>query len=439
MSHRVAMLLDHSGSFDSRVKREKAALKTAGYDIRVFCVNRGSVKDADILADPDFVQCSFDQDNTVPFLSKARRLIKPVAQPMEMKTPPAQQEATTGAPKKHGLKDFLGTIFSFRANYKTVHQAVEAFAPDVIHAHDLSMLPAAIKLARPQKAKIIYDSHEYERSRNVKTSKLGRHYTIGVEQRAIKKVDAVIVVSDSISQAMAQDHKIQRPAVILNSSNFSDKKAVKTNYRQTLGVNTDAEAALYVGAILPGRGLLSIVECLKILPNLHVAFFGPDPLGYNAQLRQAAEYHGVSERLHISAPVAEANIQNLIAEFDLSLVTIENTCLSYNYALPNKLFQSLNAGVPIVATPLKEISEFLRKFNAGVITKSHSTEDIAQGILKALTLKSKGDTVGLSPKAFELYRWDESKSRLLEIYDALTHHKSMPEFAPLPHSSAGQS
>jgi len=45
------MLLDHSGSFDSRVKREKAALKTAGYDIRVFCINRGPVKDADILAD----------------------------------------------------------------------------------------------------------------------------------------------------------------------------------------------------------------------------------------------------------------------------------------------------------------------------------------------------------------------------------------------------
>lgn len=353
-----------------------------------------------------------------------------------METSPAQVETTSEAPKKHGLKDFLGTIFLYRANYKTVQQAVEAFAPDIIHAHDLSMLPAAIKLAGPLKAKIIYDSHEYERSRNIKSSKLGRHYTIGVEQRAIKKVDAVIVVSDSISQTMAQDHNIQRPAVILNSSNFDREKAIKTNYRRKLGINTDVEAGLYVGALLPGRGLMSIVECLKILPNLNVAFFGPDPLGYNAQLRQAAEHHGVSERLHISGPVAEASIPNLIAEFDLSLVTIENTCLSYNYALPNKLFQSMNAGVPIVATPLKEISEFLRKFNAGVITKSHSTEDIAQGILKAMTLPSKGEIAGLSPKAIELYKWDESKSRLLEIYDALTQHKSMPKFAPLPHASA---
>ena len=444
MNNRVAMLLDHSGSFDSRVKREKAALKTAGYDIRVFCINRGPVKDADILADPDFVQCSFDQDSTIPFLSRARRLINPKAKTKASETPSPQPDHTgpdyTGqAPKKHGLKSFLGTIFSFQVNYKTVHRHVKAFAPDIIHAHDLSMLPAAIKLAGPLKAKTIYDSHEYERSRNVKISKLGRHYTIGVERRAVKKVDSVIVVSDSISQVMVQDHNIQRPAVILNSSNFDSEKAVKTNYRQTLGISANDEAALYIGALLPGRGLMSIIDCLNILPNLHVALFGPDPLGYSVKLLEAAKHNGVFQRLHISAPVAEASIQNLIAEFDISLVTIENTCLSYNYALPNKLFQSLNAGVPIVATPLKEISEFLRKFDAGIITESHSAEDIARGIQEALTKKSKSDNAAVRPKSIERYRWDVSKSRLLEIYEALVQNKPIPEFAPFPHAATEQS
>lgn len=439
MSLRIAMLLDHSGDFDSRVRREKSALEEAGHDVRIFCVNRSPVTDEDVRKDAAFVQCPFDESDTIPVLSRLRRrhsrpISKSMSQTGAEEARAQQQSGRIG--RLHPVKRVLGSVFSFSAYLKTVRPHVLAFKPDIVHSHDLSMLPAGVALAKQTGAKLIYDSHEYERSRNVRETGLEAACRRRVERSNIAKADAVIAVSDSIADALFQHYQIARPAVILNTSDSQqtvEPGDEELANRVRLASSKHSPACIYVGALLPGRGLSTLIECLSLRPDLHITLMGSDPVGYAAVLKASAEDKGVADRLHLEAPVPGRAVLVVLEKFAASLVTIEPTCLSYEYALPNKLFQSLDAGVPIVAAPRREISMFVQRYRAGAVARSDAAADIAAAIDTCLLQDQEFDVDLETKEELSAFQWEFSKARLIEIYRALEYRRPLPEFGPLPH------
>lgn len=436
MKKKVAMLLDHPGHSDSRVAGEAAILSDAGYSVKVFCLNTKKSAPNFIIRDVEYVQCFDDKSRTVPYISKASHTLKALLK-KETKPPGSTVPA---APKDIGtisrFKRMIGLAFSFQQNYRTVRSPVKAFNPDIIHAHDLTMLRAGVCLARLTGAKLIYDSHEYERSRNGKIFFVEQKIRMLSERRNIRKAKGVITVSDSIADALTSRYRITRPFVYLN--NASRARSVATRTRRDYNLPEDKLIGIYTGLINAGRGIDALIEALSLTADIHVAVLGSASPWYLADLQNKSKSLAVDSRIHFLPPVPETETVELMRLCDFAWIPIQNTCDSYNFSLPNKLFQGLAAELPVFATPLLEISRFINHFNLGSVSDGFDGASQAEG-LQVFIKQLKLDRRFLKNSAdLAAYSRDTMRKSFLEYYqDLITGRQRSPEL-PLPHMQSSR-
>ena len=424
MSRKIAMLLDHNGAYDSRVVREARALIAAGYNLRVFCksVSPAPVDSRDV--DIIYVDCYFDSNKSLRnfFQFKDRRLIM---KPQTSATSNLSQ--TPALPTKNIFKRIIGTMISFYTNFLTVRDSVLDFAPDIIHAHDLSMLPAGVKLAKILNIPLIYDSHEYEYDRNVIENRFQKAIRRKVECHNITKADAVITVSDSIADALQVRHGILRPHIVLNSSE-KNRTTSSPLTREKLSFPS-GPIGVYFGGVQSGRGLEQAIEAISYVPDC-LCIIGRITESQRKGLMSHATKLGVDQKVFLLPPLSTGEILSIGGIFDYAIIPIQNTCESYNFALPNKLFQSTSAGLPLIVTPLTEIRRFTKYYDLGYVANGFTGRELADAIL----------SLGTSPlnsakhKGLESYSWQSSEKILLSIYKSLLKGKKLPPSQSLPHS-----
>ena len=254
--------------------------------------------------------------------------------------------------------------------------------PTVIHAHDLVTLPTAARIARRLKTQLVYDSHELELHRNAPYSAIAQWWRARMESRHIVEADLVITVSDSIADHLAQQYQIPRPLVVLNAPSFDVQAHEHTtvSLRTQLGLSNEVPLAVYVGRVTFGRGVEFCVQALAHHPELHVATVGPREAATENRLNTLAEKLGVTSRLHLVDPVPPNTVVPFIRDADVSLLPIQNVCLSYYYCMPNKLLESVTGGVPVAVANLIELRNFVEKNRCGVVMDETNPVEIAQAI-----------------------------------------------------------
>lgn len=423
---RIAHLLDHPGHGDSRVFRAALAQCEAGHEVVIFALNRTGKNGPDPgHKNLKIIQCHFDETRVIPIFSRlaaARRdfSFKPSPAPLAEK----RTLRPLSEPVVPRLKRELGLQFWHRSVFLTIQASVTKFVPHVIHAHDLTMLPSGEKLASKLEAKLIYDSHEYERSRNLVSHERAEAIRIAFEAPSIKKADIVICVSDSIADQLKADYGIIRPQVIPNASEQIRSGSLT---RKSLNLPESAKIAGYVGSLQPGRGLMTAIEALVFQPNWTLMIMGVGSAERYASLEARAEEKNVKDRVFIRTAIARERVCDAISLCDISLIPMQNTCLSYDYSLPNKLFQSVQANVPIVSTPLTEISAFINYFKAGCISKGFSASDIADALSSDLP------KLHVDEHRFKPYSAERVERDYQRLTTALLENRVLPASARLPH------
>jgi len=424
---RIAHILDHPGHGDNRVFRAAEAQKSAGHNVVIFALNRTgeigpSAKDTGL----EIQQCVFDNAKVIPFLSTISALRRGTTRGRTDKKPSnnPQKQSLSVQKSAPNWKRALGLLFWHKAAYRAVKSQVENFAPDIIHAHDLTMLPTGVKLAETLGIKLIYDSHEYERSRNQIISPHLDKIRMAFETKSISKVHAVICVSDSIADKLAEDYTIPRPQVIPNGAEGSVTHSYK---RQSFNLPVTERLAAYFGSLQPGRGLSTAIEAIAMTPDWCLLIMGAANEMRYEQLRLLISQHNVQDRVFIRTPVAHDDVCNVMAICDATLIPLQNTCLSYDYALPNKLFQSIKAGVPVIVTPLKELSSFTKYFGVGTIAKGMTAHDISQALNQPHPKISTSDNE-LSP-----YSAEAIKKRYQTLTQSLLANEPILPTERLPH------
>jgi len=427
MTYRVAMLLDHNGSYDSRIIREANGLLAAGFDVRVFCKSNG-LSPEDIRPDNiTYIDCPFDSNGTVRALFSRNRKpsLSAISSTNETEAPIPRPQA---APKatQNVIKQILGTAISFQNNLMAVREAVEKYAPHIIHAHDLSMLPAGATLAKQSNIPLIYDSHEYEYDRNIVENSIQRMIRRCTERRYIVKSDAVITVSDSIADALQARHKISRPHIVLNNDKTHGPAFISTT-RDSLNL-PQGNIGVYFGGVQSGRGIEHAIKALTYTFD-KLCIIGRITPQQEGDLMRRAQQLDVANKIYFHPPLSASEILGLGDVFDYAIIPIEKTCASYDFALPNKLFQSVAANLPLIVTPLSEIEKFVKHFNLGIVAKGFTGRDLADAVL---TLRKQtippSDTADLRP-----YEWPQSERILLTIYKNLLNGTALPISQPLPH------
>lgn len=313
--------------------------------------------------------------------------------------------------------------FCFLDFYSTAGSLPEAQHADVYVGHDLNCMPIAYRLARKYKAALVYDSHEYYLERNMshKYTLLGKWLRSRLERKYVHAANANITVNQTIADALGARYAVPSFQVIMNTP--SSVKVVlddNASLRSALSIPADQKICLYTGAITFNRGLKQTISCLKSLPDVALVFMGPGRESFKAELRAWAVSENVTKRVHFYGPVPSDQVTAYAHSADVGIAPIENACLSYYYCSPNKVFEYILAGLPIVASDFPELKKIVSEFDVGLLFDPASPASIATSIRSVLDDQHFRDNVQRNmPRAVEAFNWENEAAKLLTIFAGL--------------------
>lgn len=286
--------------------------------------------------------------------------------------------------------------------------------PDVIHAHDLNTLPAARRTGNSLGVPVIYDSHELWRHRNRhgQWRPIGRVVDAVMERRLAPSADAVITVSPSIARWLEQKYRLRGRVHVVRNTPY---RRVEKPMSGLLGRRAGEQVVVYTGRFTSGRGLEDMIKALANLPN-HVVLVavGYGDEDYVTSLRALARRQGVLHRVRLIDAVPPKDVPAAIADGDLALVAIEPTCLSYRFALPNKLFEAVQAGVPVVASDLPDIADLVSRYGLGRRFRPGDPRELAKAVSEVLADPHAARSA--TTRAADELCWEREVRSLLSCY-----------------------
>ena len=263
------------------------------------------------------------------------------------------------------------------------------FKPDILFAHNLPALFIGWIVAclrGRKKTVLIYDAMELESARTPTLRPyipfLSRNFQMVISERfLVKRADIVISADYNRTEAM---HRLLPISGILTCRNVPKLTEVKRMrlFHDSLGLRDDAFIFLYQGAVLYGRGIEQGIRSIKDLPEQIVfVIVGMCVESYSKALRELAESIGVGDRVFILRPVPSDELLKYTASADVIHSLIENVCLSYYLAAPNKLYEAAMAGVPVIASCFPEMEAVLTRYPYGLLVNPESAKEISDALL----------------------------------------------------------
>jgi glycosyltransferase involved in cell wall biosynthesis len=415
------MLVYNPLRHDARVVRHATALAEAGYLVRVIATSDGGAPAFERIDGVTVERVETDS----PPSRLARRLVaarrrRPGgpgdASPGSVVSP-EQLQGGAGARALRGLlaAHLTASWLTFTRKAATAGLAEPA---DLYVANDLDTLPAAVALARRGEAGLLYDSHELyvEHVGPAGKTRARRMLQRGVERRLIRRADAVMTVNQSIAEELERRYGIPRPDVVMNVPSHDYRPARPIDLRGELDLPPEGGIALYVGGVSPDRGIEQLVDAARRLGDVTLVLMGPVDAGYRQTLERRS---GGSARF--AAPVPAHEVVRFAAGADVGIVPYRNTCLNNYLSLPNKLFEYLAAGLPVVASDFPELRGVVLEHGVGETFDPEDAADIARAI--RLVLDDPDRHVRLrdrARRAAEVYSWERERPKLLSVVERVT-------------------
>jgi glycosyltransferase involved in cell wall biosynthesis len=308
---------------------------------------------------------------------------------------------------------------------------------DIYLAHDLDTLPIASLAKSRLGGRVVYDSHELYTDQSVTPppSGLWRLRWSLVERALIGRADAVMTVCDGIADELAENYGVARPAVVRNIPELVEGAGPEQGLRARLGIDPGMKIALYLGGIQLNRRLEHYVAAIEDLPEVALVLMGPGDPAYIAHLRAYAERAGYPERVRIARPVAPELVASAARDADVGLIVLQRSSLSDWYCLPSKLFESIQAEVPVIANDWPELRRVVKGYGVGVLSDSDEPAAIAAAIQRVLSDPDEYERMRENARrASEELNWQAESKRLLGVIGAVS---PPPGDRAAPRSAAG--
>jgi len=310
-------------------------------------------------------------------------------------------------------------------------EAARAAPPaDVFHGHDLTALGGAVYAAELQGPgrSIVYDSHEIflESGSNVHRAAWGRALLRRVERGWVGRAAALVTVNPSLEEELERRYRPCRTVVVHNCPSRWEPPAVaELRMRRALRLGPDAPIALYHGGFSAHRGLEELAGAILEpgLEGVHAVF-----MGYGSRrewlVEQAADprYGG---RLHVLAAVPPDELLAWVVDADVGVMPIQASTLNHRLSTPNKLFECLAAGVPVVASDFPEMRRIVIDDPAGPLGElcdPASVISVADAIRRVVR-RSPEERADLRRRclaaAHERWNWEGESAKLVALYDDL--------------------
>lgn len=280
----------------------------------------------------------------------------------------------------------------------------------LICCHSLACLPVSFLLAKLNKASLIYEPHELE----TETARVPRGPVRCIarwtERLLARQAHAVIVVGREIASWYRKELGLKRVLVVMNCPPRADWRQSDL-IRQTVKSSPDLPIFLYQGILSEGRGLESTIAAFRHLEHEAVLVMVGDG-SYRERLR--AQARGLRNVFILPAvPPVELHRWTSSADFGLSL--IEPISRSYEYCLPNKLFEYLMARLPVLVSATTEQSRIVEDFGVGRVCSRIDPADIRSEV-RLMIAEGASKYQSALDRARNEYCWENQEKVLNTIY-----------------------
>lgn len=283
----------------------------------------------------------------------------------------------------------------------------------VVHCHDLSALPIGVVLRALRGVSLIYDAHELQTERH-NIQGVRRRLSKVVERLLIHTADDYITMSPSIARDYEQRYRIPRPTLVRNIPHLDERgPGNRSLLRSKIGVADDEVLYIYQGGLIRGRGIGHLVEAFRDLEEgPHIVFMGNGPL--SNLVREAAAHSG---RIHYIPAVPPADVLRHTRGADVGMSLNEGTSLNYKYSLPNKLFEYIKAGLPVIVNNLPDQRALVSKYGCGWIVDVDKEPASLSALIRTLSIADIASRRERAQIASGDLTWETEADQMLTIYD----------------------
>jgi len=254
---------------------------------------------------------------------------------------------------------------------------------DMLLSVDLDTLLAGFVVSKLRKKRLIYDSHEYftelpELAHRPRVKKIWH----AIEKWIFPKLKYVYTVSTSIAQEYEQQYKV-KVQVVRNIPQSTNIESAIPAPIPDLKKQYGNKILLYQGAVNIGRGLEEIIQAM---PHLNYQLFILGTGDIIEKLKTQVKAQNLTDKVHFLGHISLSDLPYYTQQAHIGLCLLnKNMGKSYQYALPNKLFEYMYAGVPVIATQMTEIERFLETYKTGICISENTISCIIDGIQKIET------------------------------------------------------
>ena len=298
------------------------------------------------------------------------------------------------------------------SGYRKAYEWLRSGGYSIIHANDLEALPMAVLAGEATGAKVLFDAHEYSPAQVVNVGR-GRLIKVAYVSYLLRifgrRAEEFVTVCEEIASLYRENFGLDVKVIM----NAASRKGTK--FRP---VDPNRVKLIHHGAAKPARKLERMIELVRALDerfSLHFMLIGQDE--YLIKLRNIAAEKAPG-RIVFKDAVPPDQIISHLSDFDMSLCLIPPVPVSYKYALPNKFFESVAAGLAIVTGPSPEMARLTRKHGFGVVAPGFEPGDVAN-VLNGLSDKHINDMKARALEAAEILNADVEMGKLLDIYGRL--------------------
>lgn len=275
-------------------------------------------------------------------------------------------------------------------------------------ANDLDTLLANFLVSKIQNKKFIFDSHElFPEIPELVNRKKVKNTWLFLEKWMLPKLKNNYTVCNSIASLYKEKYNANFETIL----NLPTKKTIQ---KDKLPFDSKGKKIiLYQGAINIGRGLELMIETMHFLTNHVLVIIGDGDLYEN--LKNTVSKENINDKVYFLGKISPKKLHKLTPNADLGISLEEDLGLNYRFALPNKIFDYIQAEVPILVSDLPEMKNIILNYNVGEVALNRTPKDLA---IQIESLLKKDFSKSLKTTKKELI-WEKQEKKLLSIFKNL--------------------
>jgi len=306
-----------------------------------------------------------------------------------------------------------GPLFYAFFNFRLFFLLLTRQRPELLISNDLDTLPASYLVAKIRRIRLLYDSHEYfTEVPELINRRWARGSWTRIEKAILPDLDHAITVSESIAGAYREkygtDFRVVRNLPV--SREPKPEPGVKERYRGK-GI------IIYQGSLNMGRGLEMLIDAMVHLEDMVLLIAGDGDI--TAQLKKRVIGNNLKQRIHFLGRILPDALYPVTCSADLGVTLEEDLGLNYRYALPNKMFDYIQARIPVLCSDLPEMKALVEKYSVGEVLTDRNPEALAGLIRQMLKECRQGRWQDSLEKAAGELCWEKEKEVLSRILDGM--------------------